>query len=35
MLPDILSRYVRTGKLKVEARVLDFIAPIRAAAATR
>jgi protein-disulfide isomerase len=27
VLPDILTKYVRTGKLKIEARVLDFIGP--------
>jgi protein-disulfide isomerase len=27
VFPDIVSKYVRTGKVKVEARVLDFIGP--------
>jgi protein-disulfide isomerase len=27
VMPDIVQRYVRTGKVKVEARVLDFIGP--------
>jgi protein-disulfide isomerase len=27
VLPDIVSTYVRTGKVKIEARVLDFIGP--------
>src|SRR3954454_24922451 len=27
VFPNILKRYVRTGKVKVEARVLDFIGP--------
>jgi protein-disulfide isomerase len=27
VFPDIVSTYVRTGKVKVEARVLDFIGP--------
>jgi protein-disulfide isomerase len=27
VLPDILTKYVRTGKVKIEARVLDFIGP--------
>jgi protein-disulfide isomerase len=27
IMPDIVRRYVRTGKVKVEARVLDFIGP--------
>jgi protein-disulfide isomerase len=27
VLPDIVTRYVRTGKVKIEARVLDFIGP--------
>jgi protein-disulfide isomerase len=27
LFPDIVAKYVRTGKVKVEARVLDFIGP--------
>jgi protein-disulfide isomerase len=27
VLPNIVQRYVRTGKVKIEARVLDFIGP--------
>jgi protein-disulfide isomerase len=27
VFPDIVAKYVRTGKVKVEARVLDFIGP--------
>jgi protein-disulfide isomerase len=27
VMPNIISKYVRTGKVKVEARVLDFIGP--------
>jgi len=27
VLPDIVTRYVRTGKVKIEVRVLDFIGP--------
>jgi protein-disulfide isomerase len=27
VLPDIVKQYVRTGKVKIEARVLDFIGP--------
>jgi protein-disulfide isomerase len=27
VMPSIVSRYVRTGKVRVEARVLDFIGP--------
>ena len=27
VMPDIITKYVRTGKVKVEARVLDFIGP--------
>jgi protein-disulfide isomerase len=27
VIPDVVKRYVRTGKLKVETRVLDFIGP--------
>lgn len=27
VMPSLISRYVRTGRLKVEARVLDFIGP--------
>lgn len=27
VLPDIVRRYVRTGKVKIDARVLDFIGP--------
>ena len=27
VLPDIVNEYVRTGKVKIEARVLDFIGP--------
>jgi protein-disulfide isomerase len=27
VMPNIISRYVRTGKVKVEARIVDFIGP--------
>jgi protein-disulfide isomerase len=27
VMPDIISKYIRTGKVKIEARILDFLGP--------
>ena len=32
VMPDVIAKYVRTGKVKVEARVLEFIGPDSSAA---